>query len=140
MPGRKVATSGAWPGSTPKSPSSPGTSTWSTSPENVSLSGETRSRWNVAMNSAPGSGRFGRELLALLDRLFDRAHHVEGRFRQVVVLAFDQALEALDGVGDVDQLAGRAGEYLGDVERLRQEALDLARAGDRELVLFRQLV
>src|SRR3546814_13203624 len=37
-------------------------------------------------------------------------------------------------------LARRAGEDFGDVERLRQEALDLARAGDGLLVVFRQLV
>ena len=45
MPGRSVATIGAWPASTPKSPSAPGTSTWSTSPENSSFSGETSSKW-----------------------------------------------------------------------------------------------
>ena len=39
----KVVTIGAWPASTPKSPSLPGTSTWVTSPENNSLPGETRS-------------------------------------------------------------------------------------------------
>ena len=32
--------------------------------------------------------RFGGELLALFDRLFDGADHVEGGFRQVIVLAF----------------------------------------------------
>jgi len=29
-----------------------GTSTWSTSPENASFSGETRSKWKVAMENA----------------------------------------------------------------------------------------
>src|SRR4051812_47699246 len=52
--------------------------------------------------------RFRGELLALVDRLLDGADHVEGSLRQVVVLAVDQALEALDGVGEVDELAGRA--------------------------------
>ena len=51
-----------------------------------------------------------------------------------------RAPEALDGVGEVDELAGRAGEDFGDVERLRQEALDLAGAGHGDLVLFGQLV
>ena len=35
--------------------------------------------------------RLGRQLLGLLDRLLDGADHVEGRLRQVVVLAGDQA-------------------------------------------------
>ena len=62
--------------------------------------------------------RFRREPFALLDGFFDVADHVEGGFRQVVVLAVDQALEALDGVLQVDQLAGRTGEHFGDEERL----------------------
>src|ERR1700734_1047416 len=75
-----------------------------------------------------------RELLALFDRFFDRAHHVEGGFRQMIVFAFAQIAEALDGVGEVDELAGRAGEDFGDVEGLRQEAFDLAGARHRDLV------
>ena len=59
-----------------------------------------------------------RQLLGLGDGLFDPADHVEGGFRQVVVFALDDALEAGDGVFDVDQLAGRAGEDFGDVEGL----------------------
>src|SRR6516164_3527568 len=70
----------------------------------------------------------------------DGADHVEGGLRQMVVLALAQALEAADGVGKLDEHAGRAGEHFGDMERLRQEALDLAGARDRQLVLFRQLV
>src|SRR6185437_7488114 len=49
MPGRSVATNGAWLASTPKSPSAPGTSTCSTSPENSNFSGETRSKWKLAI-------------------------------------------------------------------------------------------
>src|SRR6187402_1083803 len=85
-------------------------------------------------------GGFRRQLLALLDRLFDGADHVEGGFRQMIILAFAEAAETLDGVREVDELAGRAGEDFGNVERLRQEALDLAGAGHRQLVLFRKLV
>src|SRR3954447_18586188 len=61
--------------------------------------------------------RLGREALRLFDRLLNGAHHVEGGLRQVVVLTLDQALEALDGVLQRDELAGRAGEHLGDEER-----------------------
>src|ERR1700727_903267 len=83
---------------------------------------------------------FGCELLALFDRLFDGADHVEGRLRQVIVLAFADGAETLDGVGEVDELARRSREDFGDEERLRQEALDLAGACHRDLVLFGQFV
>src|SRR5262245_1573449 len=69
--------------------------------------------------------RFGGEPLGFLDRRLDGAHHVEGRLRQVVVFARAQALERLYSVGELDENARRAGEHLGDVEGLRQEALDL---------------
>src|SRR5438552_17801234 len=81
-------------------------------------------------------GRFSSQLLALLDGFFDGADHIEGGFRQVIVLAFADRAEALDGVGEIDELAGRTGEDFSDVERLRQEALDLAGAGHGDLVLF----
>src|SRR5688572_165029 len=78
--------------------------------------------------------------LRLLDRFLDAAYHVESLLGQVVVLARDDGLEAADRVLERDVLAGRSGEHFSDVERLRQEALDLARALDRDLVLLRQLV
>jgi len=83
-------------------------------------------------------GRFSGQFLALLDRFLDGADHIEGGFRQVIVLPVAEPFEALDGVLQVDQLAWRAGENLGDMEGLRQEALDFSRAGDCQLVLFRQ--
>ena len=79
-------------------------------------------------------------LLGALQHVLDGALHVEGLLRDVVVLAFDDLAEAADRVGDLDVLALDAGELLGHVERLREEALDLAGAGDGELVFFRQLV
>src|SRR3954471_21749424 len=84
--------------------------------------------------------RFRSELLALFDRLFDGAYHVESLLRQVVVLAFAKPAKTLDGVGEVDELARRPGEHFGDEERLRQKALDLAGAGHRDLVFFGQFV
>src|SRR5262249_58629155 len=100
-PGRNVVTSGACPASTPKSPSAPGTSTWLTSPENSSFSGETRSKWKVAMSRLlllSSLRRFRRELLALLHRLLDCADHIEGRLRQAVVFSLAQTLEAAHAV------------------------------------------
>src|SRR3954469_3490699 len=84
--------------------------------------------------------RFRRELLALLDRRLDGADHVEGSLRQMIVLAVAQALEAADRIGEIDEHAGRSGEDFGDVERLTQEALDLARPRHRDLILFGKLV
>jgi hypothetical protein len=55
----------------------------------------------------------------------------------VVIFAVDDSLERLHRVFDLHELAGDAGEDFGDVERLRQEALDLARAADDQLVVFR---
>src|SRR5512138_1581888 len=65
--------------------------------------------------------------LRFRDRFFDTANHVEGLLRQRIVLAADDALEAADGVLQRDDLAVLTGEHLRDVERLRQEALHLAR-------------
>src|SRR3712207_5067174 len=80
------------------------------------------------------------DALGLLAGLFDGADEVEGAFGEVVVLAVHDLLEAADGVGDGDVLALEAGELLGDVEGLREEALNLARARDDQLVLLRKLV
>src|SRR4029453_2911361 len=88
----------------------------------------------------------GYALRALLQRLrflecfLDRADHVERLLGQRVALAVDDHLEALDRVLQRNVLARRPGEHLGEGERLRQEALDLARPGDGELVLGRELV
>src|SRR5918997_3859226 len=68
--------------------------------------------------------RFGSQALGLLDGFLDGADHVEGGLGKVIVLAVDQTLEALDGVFKRDELAGRTGEDVRHVERLRQEALD----------------
>src|SRR3954452_1157075 len=70
-----------------------------------------------------------------LDDVLDRALQEERRLRHVVVLAVDDLLEAADRLGDRDVLARRAGELLGDVEGLRQEALDAAGGADAQLLL-----
>src|SRR5262245_60131431 len=118
IPGRSVAMIGAWPASTPKSPSEPGRSTCSTSSENSSFSGETRSKWKVAMAPCArcslllfairslASCRFSCEPLALLHGLLDGADHVEGGLRQVVVFSLAQPFEAANGVGELDEHPG----------------------------------
>src|SRR5260370_36225958 len=139
VPGRIVEISGAWPGRTPKLPSVPGTTTISTMSDRIRRSGETSSNriWSAI---GAGSGRLGGHLAGLLDGFLDRADHVEGALGHVVVIAGDDALEALDRIGELDEDARRASEHLGDMEGLRQEALDLARARDGQLVLFGQFV
>src|SRR5690554_4012258 len=125
---------GAWPSSTPNSPSAPGTTTMWTSSARTRRAGVTSSKWR-----AMASGFLG-EALGLLDRFLDAAHHVERGFGQVVVLAVHHGLERAYGVFHLDELARDVGEDFGDVERLAEEALNLARAGDDQLILFRQFV
>src|SRR6266700_2025888 len=86
------------------------------------------------------SGRFRRHLAGLVDGLLDRPDHVERGFGHLVILAGDDPLETLDRVFEGDKDAGAAGEHFGDMEGLRQEALDLARPCDGQPVLFRQFV
>uniref|UniRef100_S4RE69 Uncharacterized protein n=1 Tax=Petromyzon marinus TaxID=7757 RepID=S4RE69_PETMA len=78
--------------------------------------------------------------LSLGDNLLNGPHHVERDFREVIHLTYGDHLEPLDGVRERHQLALVACEHLGHLRGLRQEALDLASAGDRQFVLLRQLV
>src|SRR2546425_7629580 len=125
-----VVRKGACPGKTPKYPWLPGMTISST----VSA---TTSRIGVAISSVRRSAtlRARRQLLRLVHRLADVADHVEGLLGQLVMLAVDDLPEALDGVRELDVAPRRTGELLGHEERLRQEPLDLPRAGDQELVL-----
>ena len=104
-----------------------GTSTAWAAPLNSTLSGDTSSKWKVVGINPPGREALslGRQFLGLLDRLLDGADHVEGGLGQIVVLAFDDAFEALDGVFDLHLHARGAGEHRRDVEGLRQESFDL---------------
>src|SRR5437588_460647 len=147
-PAFSVATSGACRARTPISPAAPGTTIISASPSKAGPSGVTRETskrrlgslrllfallWLLLLAAAA-------EPLRLLDRLLDRADHVEGLLGQLVVLAVEDLREALDRVLELHVLAGRAGELLGDEVRLREEALHLPRSGDDEPVLVRELV
>src|SRR5262245_39000898 len=117
----------------PSSPDSPGRTTNSASPEKMLSSALTTSMWMVAAAMLL-------EGLRLLERFLDRPHHVERLLRQRVALAVYDHLEPLDRVLQRHVLAVLAGEVLRHRERLRQEALDLARARHRQLVLRRELV
>ena len=61
----------------------------------------------------------GRELLGLLDGLLDGADHVEGSLGEMVIGALAESLKGLNGVGEIDEFAGRAGEHFGHMEGLR---------------------
>src|SRR5919109_1467284 len=146
-PAFSVATSGACRASTPISPAAPGTTIISASPSKAGPSGVT------SETSKRRLGSFGlllsllglllaaaADALRLLDRLLDRPDHVEGLLGQLVVLAVEDLGETLDRVLELHVLAGGAGELLGHEVRLREEALDLSRAGDDEPVLVGELV
>src|SRR6516225_6825195 len=135
---------GTWPGSTPNSP---GAVTSSTSRSRIAPRGVVRESFiclstsDLAFRLSPsGLRRLLLELLGPRAHVVDDALHVERLFGEVVALAVDDLLEARDGVLDLDVLAGRAGERLGDEERLREEALDLARARHGDLVVLGELV
>src|SRR6266568_5193493 len=128
---------GSWFSRTPNPPCTPGARTSSQVTERTRRSGVTMSR--VMAIGCPQPLRGG-ELLRLLDRLLDAADHVEGLLGELVVPALHDLLEAADRVLQLDVLALVAGELLRDVERLREEALDLAGTGDGELVVLGELV
>src|SRR5947209_8170740 len=143
VPMRRLVRSGVCPGRTPISPSLAGSTTSSTS-----ISMNFRSRVTtvraILVGSVSAIEDFLRclalHLLVLLEHLLDRSLQQERLLRNVVVLPFDDLAEAADGLGDLDVLPRDAGELLGDVERLREEALHLAGAVDDDAVFFRQLV
>src|ERR1700693_4376348 len=79
-------------------------------------------------------------LLRRLQHFFDWALHVESLFRDVVVLAFHDCLEAFYGVGNFHISSRGPGKLFGHVEGLRQETLDLASASNRQLLILAQFV
>ena len=80
-----------------------------------------------------------RDLLGLFEGFVDRADHVERLFRQVVALAVDDHLEP-GSFPSAARTCPAGREHFSNVERLRQETLDLTRARDRQLVFRRQFV
>src|SRR5512139_3077399 len=106
----------------PSSPSPPGATTISTSPENKRFSCVTISRWSVAIL------RLLLHAFADFHGFIDRADHVEGLLRQIVMLAFQDFAEAAHRLAQRHIAAFAAGELRRREERLRQEALDLAGA------------
>src|SRR5437868_2464533 len=125
VPGLMRVSNGMCSGRMPSSPPSPGAMTIEASPEKIEASALTISTCNVfAIWVFPGNSSL-LQRLGLLENLLDRADHVEGLFGEAVALAVHDHVEALDRVLQGDVFPWGAGEYLGHVERLREEALDL---------------
>src|SRR5262245_40123754 len=72
--------------------------------------------------------------------LLDAALHVEVPFGHLVVLAVEDFLEALDGIGHRHLTALAAREDLRRAERLAEETLNPSRPVDGQLVFRRQFV
>ena len=77
-----------------------------------------------------------RDRLSLLHGLFNRADHVERLLRKIVVLAFCNVSAALDRVLEFHILAFKTGKLGGDEEWLREEALNLSRAGHNQFIFI----
>src|SRR3954468_23142880 len=130
--GSSMPSSGWWLARMPIEPTPVRVETISTSSLKTSPSGVRTS-----------AGNFVRATLVALGGahdVVDRALEQERRLRQVVVLAVEDLLERADRLADRHVRAGRAGELLGHVERLAQEALDLTGALHGHLVVVAELV
>src|SRR5207248_7985089 len=130
--GSSSASTGSWLARIPIEPSAVCVESISTSSLNSSPSGVSTS----AGNFVRATGLF----LGRLDNLVDRALEEERALGDLVVLAVDDLLEAADRVGYFHVRPRGAGELFGDEERLREEALDPARALHGQLVLVGELV
>src|ERR1700727_1872717 len=111
MPPRSMTMAGAWPSSTPMSPSLAGMTTMSTGRDSSSFSGLTISRFTGMAKPSPspqppparGGGGLAHypscrclQAFGFLHGVLDRADHVEGGLREVVVFAGADRLEAAD--------------------------------------------
>src|SRR4029077_14803759 len=90
--------------------------------------------------AARSAGLAARESLGLGACVVDRADQVEGLLGQVVAFAVENFSEAAHGFLARHVSARDAGERLRDMHRLREKALDAARARDHQLVVGGQLV
>src|SRR6266498_204621 len=82
----------------------------------------------------------GRRAGSTLFNLFNAAFHVKIHLRHFVVFAFENFLEAANGIGHRHLLARTAREHFRHRKRLAEEALNFARAEHGELVFRRQFV
>src|SRR5688572_24168960 len=140
MPAVSAVSSGACCGSTPNSPSTPGTVTCSTDSASLSPSGVTISSFSVSATFASRLRCRALHALPGFLGLLDVAAHVERLLGQVVESAGKDLLKPGDRFFERNVLPGAARELRGHEERLREEALDLASPRHDELVVFAELV
>src|SRR5689334_23675499 len=107
--------SGAWPGRMPRYPDVPGTCASVAGSLTMRRSGVTISIWNVSAMTL--RSRF--HLLGILEDFVDCALHVERLLGHIIVLAFDDLLEAADCILNLDVTSPVARELLRHMERLR---------------------
>src|SRR5438128_1834354 len=158
--GSSSASTGSWLARIPIEPRAVWVESISTSSLNTSPSGVRTSTGNFvcatmissadlrprALSYRPGSirprltARPSASFLGCLHDFLDLALEEERALGHLVVLALDDLLKAPDRVRDRDVCAWRAREFFGHEEGLREEALDLARALHRQLVLVGELV
>src|SRR5438445_12619972 len=113
-PGLRTVIRGAWRAITPSSPSAPLAMMNSTSPSN-------RLRSTLTTRSGYFNSGCLLHLLALLPRLFDRAHHVESLLGEVVVLALEDLGDPVHRVYDLHSRPLTSREHVCDAERSRRQ-------------------
>src|SRR3984957_15090698 len=118
-------------GRTPNSPSGPTAETSAASPSKTMPVGVTNLNGNVEAIVLFAAGQACRFFAGV----FYSADQVERLLGQVVAFAVEDFGEAAHGVLALDVFAGLIGERLRDEHRLRQEALDAARARNDGLVV-----
>src|SRR5262249_1447781 len=138
--GTRRATIGACRARMPTSPTVVRVESWTNSPLKISCSGVITWASSLCWSSATSLALLASTLSGVRAYLVDGALHVEVALGEVVVLAVEDLAEAPHRLLHRHVDARAPGEHLRDEERLRQEALDLARPRDGQLVLVGELV
>ena len=76
----------------------------------------------------------------LFNNIIDGAGKQKCGFRNIVVLAFKDFVEAADGFGKRNVFSLKSGELLCNVERLRKESFNLSCAGNGKLLFLGKLI
>src|SRR6516164_7168123 len=129
-PGSSRVIKGTCNGKIPNSPSTPGTTTMSTSPENFLASGVTISSFSLAIRLS---------VLSFFN-FVDAALHVEILLGDIVMFALKNFLKAANRFSKLDVLAGFARKYFCYGKWLTQESLQLASTINGQLIFGTQLV
>src|SRR5437867_12152912 len=97
---------GAWPGNTPRYPFAPGKVTSRTRVRSNCRVGVT-----ITRSMSPGSTPLNSclHLFRFLQGFLNCTHHIKCLLRNIIVLAFDDFLEAAHSVFDLDVLAFQSG-------------------------------